>query len=129
MDATIMMVAMSPFLMVAAIVYFSINGGTKRRAAVLSTVEEAIKAGQQLTPATIRALGAKKDTGSDMKTGAILMAVAAAIYVFGWAVGGIDEDAAEAQTVFAGFAAFPGFIGLVLLGFGFTAKKETPEQD
>ena len=113
MEATIMMVAMSPFLMVAAIVYFSINGGTKRRGAVLKTVEEAIKAGQQLSPATIRALGAKKDTGSDMKTGAILMAVAAAIYVFGWAVAGVDEDAAEAQTVFAGIAAFPGFIGLV----------------
>jgi hypothetical protein len=127
MDTTVMMVAMSPFLMVAAIVYFSISGGTKRRAAVLKTVEEAIKAGQQLTPASIRALGAKKDTGSDMKTGAILMAVAAAIVVFGWAMTGMDDD--FPQSVFNGIAAFPGFIGLVLLGFGFTAKKETPEQD
>jgi hypothetical protein len=114
MDVTIMMVAMSPFLMVAAIVYFSISGGTKRRAAVSNTVEEAIRAGQQLTPATIRALGAKKDTGSDMKTGAILMAVAAAIVVFGWTMTGLDDD--FPQSVFNGIAAFAGFIGLVLLG-------------
>ena len=127
MDVTIMMVEMLPFLMVAAIVYFSISGGTKRRAAVLNTVEEAIRAGQQLTPATIRALGAKKDTGSDMKTGAILMAVAAAIVVFGWTMTGLDDD--FPQSVFNGIAAFPGFIGLVLLGFGFTAKKEDSDQD
>jgi hypothetical protein len=129
MDMTVMFVAMSPFLMVAAIVFFSINGATQKRKAILNTVEEAIRAGQDMTPEKIAALGMPpKDSNRDLKSGSILLAVAAALIVFGWMVSGMDHDAEEAQMVFGGIAAFPGFIGLVLVAFGLMSKKNKTEE-
>ncbi len=122
------MVPLGLFAMVVAIVFISINGGTQKRKAALSTVEEAIKAGQQLTPELVRALGMPhKDRGGDLKSGAILLAVAIAFVFLGWTISGVEEDAAEAVRIMAGIAAFPGFIGLVLIGFGLTGSKKDAE--
>jgi hypothetical protein len=122
------MVPLGMFAMVVAIVFIAINGGTQKRKAALSTVEEAIRAGQQVTPELVRALGMpRKDRGGDLKSGAILLAVAAAFVALGWTISGIEEDAAEAFRVMAGIAAFPGFIGLVLIGFGLMGSKKDAE--
>ena len=91
------------FAMVVLIVFIAVNGGIQKRKAILATVQEAIRAGQQMTPETIRALG---------------------MIVFGWTVGTMGgED--EAFQVFVGMSAFPGFIGFVLLGFGLLGNKKT----
>jgi hypothetical protein len=117
------------FAMVVLIVFFSINGATQKRKAILNTVEEAIRAGQDMTPEKIAALGMPPKKGDgDLKSGAILLAVAAALMVFGWMVSSMDHDAEEAQMVFTGIAAFPGFIGVVLLGFGFANSKNKSEE-
>lgn len=116
------------FAMVVAIVFISINGGTQKRKAALNTVDEAIRAGQQVTPELVRSLGMpNKGRNGDLKAGAILLAVALAFVVLGWTIAGIDEDAGEAFRVMSGIAAFPGFIGVVLIGFGVMGSKKDGE--
>ena len=122
------LVPLTVFGSIVAIVFIAINGGTQKRKAALNTVEEAIRAGQQLTPELVRSLGMPhKDRGGDLKSGAILLAVAVAFVVLGWTISGIDDDAQEAFRVMVGIAAFPGFIGLVLIGFGLMGSKKDTE--
>ncbi len=124
MDLTVMLVSLAPFAMVLGIVWVAVNAGTQKRKSTLSTIETAIQAGQTLDPDTIRALGMpRKDSNGDLKSGLILMAVAAALVVLGWTVGAIEGDE-EAAYIMPAIAAFPGFIGLVLVGFGLLGRKK-----
>jgi uncharacterized protein DUF6249 len=117
-------VALAPFVMVASIVWFSLRAQTERRTATLRVVEEAIKGGQTMTPDTIRALGMpRKDSNGDLKSGLILVAVAAGFVVLGWAAGVVSGEE-EAMYMMPAIAAFPGFIGLVLVGFGLLGRKK-----
>ena len=129
MDLPVMLVAMSPFLMVVAIVWIAFNSHTQRRKATLGTIEEAIRSGQQMTPETIKALGmpTKRNSNGDLKAGLILIAVAAAFIVLGWAIGSMEGDE-EAMYIMPAIASFPGFIGAVLIGFGLMGRKKD-EQD
>lgn len=123
-------VPVSLFAMVVLIVYIAINSSTQKRKATLLTVQEAIRSGQQMTPETIRALGMpRKDSNRDVKSGSILIAVALAMITFGWTIASLDSggDAEEAFTVFLGMSAFPGFIGVVLLGFGLLNSQNKPD--
>lgn len=124
MDLTVMLVSLAPFAMVLGIVWVAVNAGTQKRKSTLSTIETAIQAGQTLDPDTIRALGMpRKDSNGDLKSGLILMAVAAALVVLGWTIGVVEgED--EAAYIMPAIAAFPGFIGLVLVGFGLLGRKK-----
>ena len=122
------LVPLGLFTMVVLIVFIAVNGSAQKRKAALNTVDEAIRAGQQLSPELVRALGMpRKERGSDLKSGAILLAVALAFVVLGWTIAGVEEDAEEAFRIMAGIAAFPGFIGLVLIGFGLTGSKPDAE--
>ena len=115
------LVPLGVFAMVAAIVGFNVWGAASRRRQVMETVRDAIRSGQSLDPETIKALGAEepKGKGGDLKPGMILIAVAAALVVFGFLIGRSDfADAPEVVTVFIAIAAFPGFIGVVLVLFG-----------
>ena len=117
-------VALAPFVMVASIVWFSLRAQTERRTATIRVVEEAIKGGQTMTPDTIRALGMpRKDSNGDLKSGLILVAVAAGFVVLGWAAGVVSGEE-EAMYMMPAIAAFPGFIGLVLVGFGLLGRKK-----
>lgn len=120
------LVPLGTFAMVVLIVFISVNAGTQKRKAILKVVEEGIRSGQQMTPETIRALGMpRKNTNGDLKAGSILMAVAAALIVFGLMLSGMDHGGdAEILLIFTGIAAFPGFIGAVLLAFGLLGKKK-----
>ena len=74
------LVPLGLFGMVVAIVAINVAGSASRRKAVLATVQEAIRSGQQLSPETIKALGVQeKPKGGDLKAGSILLAVAAAL--------------------------------------------------
>ncbi|MFY0638739.1 hypothetical protein [Maricaulis maris] len=124
MELSVMLVALAPFIMVLGIVWIAVNAGTQKRKAILSTIEEAIRGGQTMTPDTIRALGMpRKDSNGDLKSGLILIAVAAAFMVLGFAVGSVEGDR-EAMYIMPAIAAFPGFIGLVLVGFGLMGRKK-----
>ncbi len=119
------LVPISLFAMVVLIVFVAVNGGVQKRKAILTTVQEAIRAGQQMTPETIRALGVpQKNTNGDLKWGGILIAVALAMMVFGWSITMMADEEGIFQA-FLGMSAFPGFIGFVLLGFGLLGNKKT----
>ncbi|MGJ3231517.1 MAG: DUF6249 domain-containing protein [Oceanicaulis sp.] len=120
------LVPLGVFAMVAAIVGFNVWGSAAKRRQVMETVRDAIRSGQTLDPATIKALGAQeKPKGGDLKSGLILIAVAAAFIVLGVAIGSADVgDAPEIVPIFTAIAAFPGFIGVVLVLFGlFNLRK------
>ena len=121
------LIPLAPFLMVAAIVGFVSWSNVSKKRAVMETVKEALRSGQQLTPETIEALGAKdKDEGGggagDLKGGLILIAVAAGLIVLGLAIGPTvameEPDAPNMVILMGAVASFPGFIGLVLVVFG-----------
>lgn len=123
------LVPLGLFTMVVLIVFIAVNAGTQKRKSILKVVEEAIRSGQQMTPETIRALGMpRKNTNGDLKAGSILLAVSAALIVSGMMMSGMDHDE-EVLLIFTGIAAFPGFIGVVLLAFGLLGKKkDQPEE-
>ncbi|WP_417486948.1 DUF6249 domain-containing protein [Maricaulis sp.] len=124
MDLTVMLVSLAPFAMVLGIVWVAVNAGTQKRKSTLSTIETAIQAGQTMDPDTIRALGMpRKDSNGDLKSGLILIAVAAALVVLGWTIGAVEGEE-EAAYIMPAIAAFPGFIGLVLVGFGLLGRKK-----
>lgn len=124
MDLTVMLVSMSPFLMVVAIVWIAMSATSRNRQNTLKVVEEAIRNGQQLTPDTIRALGMpRKNANGDLKSGMILVAIAVALIVLGFAIFGTEGDP-EALYIMPAVAAFPGLIGLVLIVFGLMGKKD-----
>ncbi|WP_300527607.1 DUF6249 domain-containing protein [Maricaulis sp.] len=117
MSIPVMLVSMSPFIMVVAVVWIAFNASTQRRKATLTVIEAAIRDGQSMTPDTIRALGMpRKDGNGDLKGGAILLAIALSLLLLGWAVSAeADEDV---FNIMSAIASFPGLIGLVLIGFG-----------
>lgn len=128
------LVAMSPFLMVVAIVGVVFWSISANRRSVQETVREAIRSGQSLDPATIKALGApqkKPDGNGDLKSGFILIAIAAALIVLGFSIGYVEPgDADEAVPVMLAIAAFPGFIGIVLVFFGLAnTRKRRQDED
>lgn len=117
-------------VMIIAIVWLSVNGATERRKATLKTVDEAIRAGQQVTPEMIRALGMPSGSNGngDLKWGLILLAIAAAFLFIAFMAGdSVDRD--EAFKTLTSIAAFPGFIGLVLVGFGVMNRRKANELD
>ena len=127
------LIPLAPFLMVVAIVLTVFYFNSKNKRAILETVREASRNGQNLDAETIRALGMpqKRREGGDLKAGMILIAIALAFLVLGLSIGSIDEaDAAEAVPVMAAIAAFPGFIGVVLVIFGLaSASRRRKERE
>ena len=121
------LIPLAPFMMTVFIVGIVFYFNSKNRRAVLETVREASRNGQQLDPETIKALGLpqKGNRNGDLKAGAILIAIAASFLVLGVAVGMVDAgDADEAVPIMAAIASFPGFIGIVLVLFGLMKKPE-----
>ena len=127
MDIPIMLVALSPFIMVVAVVWIAFNASTQRRKATLTVIEAAIRDGQTMTPDTIRALGMpRKDGNGDLKGGAILLAIAVSLLLLGWAIGNVEGDT-EVMYIMPAIASFPGLIGLVLIGFGLMNRPKDGE--
>lgn len=117
------LVPIAPFLMVVLIVAIVYFFSSRNRREVLETVREAMRNGQTLDPDTIKALGMpeKKSGNNDLKSGLILIAIALAMVALGWVLDGNLPDRSDRPDLFqimTGAAAFPGFIGLVLTGFG-----------
>jgi hypothetical protein len=91
---------------------------SKERMALMDTARKAVERGETVPPELIEALKPERPTPSpqrDLRTGAVLIAVAIAVAVMGVMVSLQDETVV--YPLF-GAAAFPGLIGVVYLLFG-----------
>lgn len=112
------LIPLAPFIMVVAIVLTVFYFNSKNKRAILETVREASRNGQSLDAETIKALGMpqKNREGGDLKAGLILIAIAAALVVLGFAIEAVEDE--TVLPIMGAVAAFPGFIGVVLVVFG-----------
>lgn len=125
------LIPLAPFVMVVLIVLTVFYFNSKNRRAVLEAVREASRNGQQLDAETVKALGMpqKQNEGGDLKSGLILIAVAAALVVLGFAIGQTGTgEAEEAVPILTAIAAFPGFIGVVLVVFGLIGANKRKQE-
>lgn len=111
------------FMAGVMIVLIAVGAAVINRFNLHETVRESLRQGKGLDADAIKALGApkKQGQGNDLKSGLILIAVAAGLVVMGYMFGktipaGADEP--SLTFIFAGIAAIPGFIGVVLAAFG-----------
>ncbi|MGY6663290.1 MAG: DUF6249 domain-containing protein [Glycocaulis sp.] len=116
------------FMAGVMVVLIAVGAAVINRFNLHETVREALRQGKTLDSDAIKALGApkKQGEGNDLKSGMILIAVAAGLVVMGYMFGQTIPTQAGEPTlafVFAGVAAIPGFIGLVLAGFGLFQKR------
>lgn len=128
------LVPLAPFIMTVLIVLTVFFFSSRNRREVLETMREAIRNGQTLDPETIKALGMpqKKAGNGDLKWGLILIAVALALIVMGWMIASTTSTGAnepDPLIMMTGIAAFPGFIGLVLTGFGVVRARRQDKID
>lgn len=108
-------VPLSLFCSVTLIFIFAFYFGQKKQAEVQQTIRKAVENGSQLTPDLVRSIGAPRmPRNTDLRRGIILIAIAVAIIVFGWALSSYDD---ETMMAMLGIAAFPGLVGLAYLGF------------
>ncbi|MCW5723568.1 MAG: hypothetical protein KIS81_01275 [Maricaulaceae bacterium] len=123
-----LLIPLAPFIMVIAIVWLVYWFGSKNRRAVHETIRTAIQSGQQLTPETIKALGAPQaKKGGDVTSGVVLIAVALAFITLGWAIQTVEGE--NAFVIMTGVASFPGFIGLALLGLAIARRRGGKAED
>lgn len=111
------------FLAGVMIVLIAVGAAVINRFNLHATIREAVRHGQTLDAEAIKALGApaRKEQSNDMKSGLILVAVAAGLVVMGYMFGQTIETGGDDPSpafIFAGIAAIPGFIGVVLTLFG-----------
>ncbi|PHS23439.1 MAG: hypothetical protein COA85_09750 [Robiginitomaculum sp.] len=121
------LVPLSPFIMVIAIVWFNSIAKAKSNAAIQKTVQKAIEKGVELTPETIKALGVEeRSPNSDLRSGLVLIAVALGLIALGGGIAMAGEDPVI-MYIMAGSGAIPGFIGVALIGMHIFTKKNKSE--
>jgi Domain of unknown function (DUF6249) len=122
-----LLVPLSPFIMVIALVWLGAWSRAKSNAAIQKTVQKAIEKGVDLTPETIKALGVQEPKpGNDLRTGLILIAVALGLITLGFGIAIAGEETMIIY-IMTGSAAIPGFIGLALIGMYLFTKKNQSE--
>ncbi len=111
------------FGMIAAIVIVPRWLKVRERESLQATIRAAIEKGQPLPPEMIEAISRDArptpSGGRDLRTGVILLCVAAAFVAMGYAGGYLGEDDTDAFGWLVGVAAFPGFVGLAFLIMAF----------
>lgn len=110
------LVPVSLFAMIAAIVLGPRYLKSQERQKMADTLRAAIEKGQPLPPQVIEALTADARPAAsparDLRRGVILVAVALGLMAMGVAVGLNEPDATYPMI---GVAAIPGFVGLALI--------------
>ncbi len=107
------------FAMIAAIVIVPKWFRTREREALQATLRTAIEKGQPLPPEVIEAISREAKTvptaGRDLRTGIVLLCVAAAFVTMGLLASYYSDGDFEATGWLIGVGAFPGFVGLAFL--------------
>jgi hypothetical protein len=116
------LVPLSPFLLVAALVLVPLYLRSKERQKLQETLRMAIEKGQPLPPevvdamsSNVRSVRAPPSPGRDLRFGIIWLAVAVGFAAFGMAIG---FEYPDAMFPLLACAAFPGFIGLAFIALG-----------
>jgi len=113
-------VPVASMIMIGAVLSLLIYFRFRTRQDIQTTVQTAIKQGQELTPEVLERLSdALHSKHSDLRRGIISMAVGGAFAVFAILV---DED--EAVGPLLGLSAFPFLIGLGYLGLWFFISRK-----
>jgi Domain of unknown function (DUF6249) len=111
------------FGMIPLIVFLGLHFRYKARAKNVELVQSMLDKDKEISPEIIRAVGfTGKRSHADLRTGMILVAIGAAMFIFGSV---IPED--EAQSVLGGLAMFPLLIGTAYLGFWFMISRKDTE--
>ena len=119
------LVPISLFAMIAAIVIVPRYFKSLERQKVADTLRAAIEKGQPLPPEIVDAIA--RDTklppspSRDLRTGIIWLGVAVGLACFGIAIGFEEPDATFPMIA---FAAFPGFIGLAFIVLGLINRNK-----
>ena len=122
MEIIWILVPLSPFLLVAALVLVPAYLRSKERQKLQETLRLAIEKGQPLPPEVVEAMSSNVRTmrmppspGRDLRIGVIWLGVAIGLAAFGIALGFEEPDAVFPLVA---CAAFPGFIGLAFIVLG-----------
>ena len=114
------------FGMIAAIVIVPRWFRVREREALQATLRAAIEKGQPLPPEVIDAISRDArpapSSSRDLRTGIILLCVAAAFAAMGIAGGYYGDGDTEPTGWLIGIGAFPGFIGIALLIMAFVNR-------
>jgi hypothetical protein len=111
------------FGFIAAIVLGSQYLNMRRRARVHETIEMAMKQGQPLPPELVDLITNRDPDSqkpSDLRWGLIAFSTGVGLAIFGQVMGAVET---EARTVFTGFAAIPGCIGIAGVLLHFLGRK------
>ena len=120
-----LLIPLSPFITILGITWIICWYSALTRRLTHETIRTAIESGQQLTPESIKALGAPTTSSNwDITTGAILLAIAVAFIVLGIALFLARSDDWTIISLMTGVAAFPGFVGAVLFWLGQKRKNQ-----
>lgn len=119
-------VPVSLFLMVAAIVLVPAWFRSRDRRDMQQTVRHALDKGQELPASLVEAIakaarGRVATAHSDLRQGVIWLAISAGVATFGWMLG-IEEG--EALHPILGLASIPGFLGLAFIVLSFFNKTK-----
>jgi hypothetical protein len=123
------LVPISFFAMIAAIVIGPRYFRSIERQKLADTLRVAMEKGQPLPPeiveamsSNVRATGLPPSPQRDMRTGIIWLGIAAGFVALG-AIAGFEEP--DVTYWMLGLAAFPGFIGLAFVALGFIHRPKS----
>jgi hypothetical protein len=119
MEETLVPIAL--FAIAPLIVWAVVAYRYKTKKAVMKLLDSMTQKGETITPATIHALGIRpRSRHADLRTGIVLVSLAAAFFAFGAIIG--EEDAIRGLS---GIAMFPLLIGAAYIGLWvFIGRKE-----
>lgn len=120
-----LLIPLSPFIMIIAIVGFQTVQKVKAQKEMQQTLRASIEKGQPLPADVIESMSAAihraPSATRDMRLGVILLAVAAGVALCGGALSYFEEKVFYA---FLAFAAVPATVGLAFLGLSFFNKNK-----
>ena len=125
------LVPLSPFIMVAAIIIVPAWLKSRERREMQETVRTAIEKGQPLPPELIEALTKEvkvpkiSSAHRDMRIGVILLSVAVGLALLGVSLGMVEDDA---LFPLVGSATIPGMIGIAFIILSFFNPNKHPPQ-